>query len=254
MNELQLFNHDTFGQVRIIKKGDQPWFVAADVCAALDLSDTSKTVSYLDEDEKGTITNRTPGGNQEMLIINEPGLYSLVLRSRKPEAKAFKRWICHEVIPSIRKHGLYATPQTVEAMLADPDTAIRLLTELKAERAKITVLEAKVEADRPKVLFTESVEAASNSILIGAYAGLLRQNGLPMGQNRLFARFREDGWLNKNGERRNMPTQKAMEMGLFEIKERTVNNPDGTIRTTLTPKLTGKGQVYFMSRLLNGAA
>jgi Prophage antirepressor len=250
MPDLQLFQNPQFGQIRVIDKDGQPWFVAADVCAALELTDTSKTVNLLDDDEKGTNTVRTPSGAQEMLIINEPGLYSLVLRSRKPEAKAFKRWICHEVIPSIRRHGGYLTPAKIEEVLTDPDTIIRLATDLKSERARREQLELKVAADHPKVVFADAVDASRTSILVGELATLMRQNGVDIGQNRLFEWLRENGWLNKSGDRYNLPTQKAMDMGLFEIKERTVNNPDGSIKITRTTKVTGKGQVYFINKFV----
>ena len=205
----------------------------------------------LDEDEKGTYSIRTPGGPQEMSIISEPGLYSLVLRSRKPEAKRFKRWIVHEVIPSIRKTGGYMltkaddTPEAImaRAVLVAQDTIERL----KSHAAK---LESRVEEMRPKELFADSVSASESSILVGQLAALLKQNGVNIGQNRLFERLRDDGFLIKFGSRRNCPTQRAMDMGLFELKERTVNNPDGSVRITLTTKVTGKGQVYFVNRYI----
>ena len=253
MNGLQIFARPEFGQLRWIEKDGYPWFVAADVCAALGLGNVGQAVSTLDDDEKSSIdaniiSNDVDGGRAP-LIISEPGLYSLVLRSRKPEAKSFKRWVTHEVLPSIRRHGMYATPQTVEAMIEDPDTAIRLLETIKTERKKVATLEAKAAADRPKVLFADAVDSSSTSILVGDLAKLLRQNGTEMGQNRLFEWMRRHGFLMSHGESRNMPTQRGMEMGLFEIKERTINNPDGSIRITKTTKVTGKGQIYFVNRL-----
>lgn len=257
MNELQIFESNQFGQVRTIFKDNEPWFVAADVCRALEMSDVSMSLRRLDNDERGTSSICTLGGNQEMAIINEPGLYSLVLGSRKPEAKAFKRWITHEVIPAIRKHGGYLTPEKVEEALLNPDVMIRLLTNLKEERAariaaeeKTVALEEKVEADAPKVQFANSVTASKQSILVGELAKLLRQNGAPFGQNRLFEKLRTDGFLHQTGSQKNMPTPKAVDMGLFEVQERTINNPDGSIRLTRTPKVTGKGQVYFINRYL----
>lgn len=218
MSEMQIFEKAEFGKVRVVERDGQPWFVAKDVCECLELTDVSKTISLLDDDEKGTNSIRTPGGEQQMLVVSEPGLYSLILRSRKPEAKAFKRWVTHDVIPSIRKRGLYATPQTVEAMLADPDTAIKLLTSLKEERAKSAALAAKVEQDAPKVLFVY---------------------------------LREKGFLIQSGSRKNTPTQRSMEMGLFEVKEYLVHNPDGSTRTRFTTKVTGKGQLYFVKKFLS---
>lgn len=250
MNKLQIFKNAEFGEVRVVEHEGQPWFVAKDVCDNLGL-DTSNLSKMLDEDEKGTYSIRTPGGPQEMSIISEPGLYSLVLRSRKPEAKRFKRWIVHEVIPSIRKTGGYMltkaddTPEAImaRAVLVAQDTIERL----KSHAAK---LESRVEEMRPKELFADSVSASESSILVGQLAALLKQNGVNIGQNRLFERLRNDGFLIKFGERRNCPTQRALEMGLFELKERTVNNPDGSVRITLTTKVTGKGQVYFVNRYI----
>ena len=250
MNDIQVFQNTQFGSVRTVTQGGEPWFVAADVCKALDLPDTHKAVGRLDDDEKGRNSIPTPGGVQEMSIVNEPGLYSLVLGSRKPEAKAFKRWITHEVIPAIRKHGAYATDEMIEKMLGDPDVMIRTLTALKEERAKNAALTAQAEADKPKVLFAESVSAAQTSILIGELAKLINQNGVDIGQQRLFKWMRDNGYLMKSGVSYNLPTQRSMDAGWFEIKETAINNPDGSVRLTRTPKVTGKGQVYFVNKFL----
>ncbi len=252
MNELQTFHHYNFGDLRTVVKNGEPWFVAADVCRALELIDTGRAVERLDADEGTRIEIDHPqshGKTMEVYAVSEPGLYSLVLGSRKPEAREFKRWITHEVIPSIRSHGMYATPKTVEAMLNDPDTMIRTLQALKEERAQRQALEAQAEADKPKVLFADSVATAHNSILVGDLAKLVRQNGVKIGQNRLFQWLRDNGFLMKQGESWNMPTQRSMELGLFEVKENTINNPDGSVRITRTTKVTGKGQIYFVNRL-----
>ena len=235
-----------------MKRATEPWFVAADVCAVLDLADGRTSIGQLDEDERHSMpVTDSIGRSQEMLVITEAGLYSLVLRSRKPEAKAFKRWITHEVLPAIRKHGGYLTPQKLEEALMNPDVLIQLATELKSERARRAALQAKAEADRPKVLFAESVETSRTSILVGDLAKLLKQNGVDVGQNRLFEQLRNEGYLiRQRGESWNMPTQRAMQQGLFEVKERTVNNPDGSIRITKTSKVTGKGQIYFINKFL----
>lgn len=254
MTDLKIFEKAGFGSVRVVMREGDPWFVAKDVCAALDLDNVSEALRALDEDERITLSN--PDGNPRAGIplsfnlISEPGLYSLVLRSRKPEAKAFKRWITHEVIPAIRRLGGYLTPDKVEEVLLNPDTVIRLATALKEEQARCAALEAKTQEDRPKVLFAESVSASTSSILIGQLANLISQNGVKIGQNRLFQWMRGNDFLIANGSRRNSPTQRAMEMGLFEVRERTINNPDGSIRITLTTKVTGKGQIYFVNRFL----
>lgn len=254
MNELKIFENPQFGSIRTILKDGEPWFVAADVCGALEIRNNRDAIERLDADEKGVALTDTLGGQQEMTIVSESGLYALVLGSRKPEAKAFKRWVTHEVIPAIRKHGGYLTAEKVEEALLNPDTLIRLATELKAEREQRRALESKVAEDAPKVLFARAVEQAENSILVGDLAKLIKQNGTDIGQKRLFARLRAEGYLGKTGESYNMPTQRAMEMQLFRISERTINNPDGSVRLTRTVKVTGKGQVYFINRYAGGQA
>lgn len=247
MNALKIFNHATFGNVRAVDRGGQPWFVAKDVCGCLDIR-TNDAANSLDEDEKGYESIVSLGGAQQTLIISEPGLYSLILRSRKPDAKAFKRWLVHEVIPSIRRHGVYATPQTVEAMLNDPETTIKILTALKEERAQRQALEARAEADRPKVVFAESIKVARTSILVGEMAKLIKQaTGHDVGQNRFFEWLRDHGYLHKSGSQRNAPTQRSMEAGWMEIKEGTRIGSSGECYITRTTKITGRGQIYFVN-------
>lgn len=249
MNELQVF--DFKGQsVRTVIRDREPWWVAKDVCEVLDLARQQDSVRYLDDDEKGVCLVNTPGGSQEMTIVSEAGLYSLILRSRKPEAKEFKRWVTHEVLPALRKHGAYMTPETLEKTLTNPDFIIRLATELKQEQERRQTLEAQAAIDRPKTIFADAVTESKTSILIGDLAKLIKQNGVDIGQKRLFAWLRENGWLMKSGSSKNMPTQKAMEQKLFEIKERTINAPDGHIIISKTPKVTGKGQLFFINSFL----
>lgn len=251
MDELQkVFNYGEL-QVRTVLKDEDIWFVARDVCDAIEI-DLSQT-RRLDDDEKGLHSIQTLGGTQKVAVVNEAGLYSLILGSRKHEAKQFKRWITHEVIPSIRKHGTYMTPETIEQVLLNPDTIIKIATQLKEEQSKRAAAEKTIEEQKPKVLFAEAVSASNTSILIGELSKILKQNGVEIGQNRLFQWLRDNGYLGKRGEQRNLPTQKSMEMGLFEIKKSTVNNPDGSIRTTRTSKVTGKGQIYFVNKLLKEA-
>ena len=245
MNEIKIFDNKQFGQIRVIDQNGEPWFVAADVCAALEIDRTQ--TRRLDEDEKGVCSIQTPGGAQEYQTVNEPGLYSLVLGSRKPEAKAFKRWITHEVIPAIRKHGMYATPDTVEKILEDPDTIIRILQEMKEERARRVQAEERIALDAPKVLFADCVSQADTDILVGELAKLLKQNGMDIGQNRLYDRLRQEGFIMKNST---IPTQRAMELGLFRVIERSIMQPNGTTRITQTTKVTGKGQQYFVNRYI----
>ena len=253
MNNLQVFNNPEFGEVRTIKRDGEPWFVGKDVAAALGYAKERNAISsHVDDEDKKDAPIQGPlGGPQTMTIINESGLYALVLSSKLPTAKAFKRWITSEVIPSIRKHGAYITPDTLEQMIADPDTTIRLLTTLKEERQKRMQLENEAKANRPKVLFADAVATAHNSVLIGELAKLIKQNGVDMGQNRLFEWMRQNGYLiTRKGTDYNMPTQQSMEIGLMEIKETTITNPDGSIRVNKTPKITGKGQQYFIEKFL----
>lgn len=255
--DLKVFENPEFGAVRAVDVDGEPWFVGKDVAEALGYSDTKSAVSDHVDQEDRKIIQRWQNAAFEiptrgLTIINESGLYSLVLTSKLPGAKKFKRWVTAEVLPSIRRHGIYATDQVLEEIISDPDTGIRLLQQLKEERRKVRELETKAEEDRPKVLFADSVSASDTTILVGDLAKLLRQNGFAIGQNRLFELLRKEGFLIKDGSRKNMPTQRAMEMGLFRVKERAISNPDGTVRTTLTTLVTGKGQQFFVNRYLGG--
>lgn len=253
MTDLQIFNSPEFGAIRTIEKDGEPWFVGKDVATALGYNNPRDAFKkHIDEEDKGVAKCDTLGGTQETTIINESGLYSLVLSSKLPTAKKFKRWVTNEVIPSIRKHGAYMTPETLEKVLLSPDTLMQLAQNLKDEQEKRKALEAQIESQKPAVLFTGAVETSKTSILIGELAKMLKQNGVNIGQNRLFAWMREKGYLIKRkGTDYNMPTQRSMDMGLFEIKETTINNPDGSIKISKTPKVTGKGQVYFINLFLN---
>lgn len=254
MNQLQVFNNTEFGRVRTMMIKGSPWFVAKDVCECLGITKHRDAVSRLDGNERGSVEADTLGGTQQMAAVNEYGLYSLVLSSRKPSAKAFKRWITHEVIPAIRKHGAYMTGETLEQALTSPDFLIRLATELKNEQEARKTAEAQLEADKPKVLFADSVAASHGSILVGELAKLLNQNGIDIGQNRLFNWLRENGYLIcRKGTDYNMPTQRSMEMQLFNIKETAITHSDGHVSISKTVKVTGKGQVYFVNKFLKGA-
>ena len=254
MNQLQVFNNTEFGQVRTMMISGSPWFVAKDVCECLGITKHRDAVSRLDGDERGSVEVDTLGGTQQMAAVNEYGLYSLVLSSRKPSAKAFKRWITHEVIPAIRKHGAYMTGETLEQALTSPDFLIRLATELKTEQEARKMAEAQIEANKPKVLFADSVAASHGSILVGELAKLLNQNGIDIGQNRLFNWLRENGYLIcRKGTDYNMPTQRSMELQLFSIKETAITHSDGHVSISKTVKVTGKGQLYFVNKFLKGA-
>ena len=244
--ELTIFKNKDFGSIRATNINGDPWFIAADVCKALDINNPTVAINRLDDDERSKLNLGRQG---ETNIVNEPGLYSLLLGSRKPEAKAFKRWITHDVIPSIRKHGAYATEATIDNILADPDFGIRLLNQLKEERQRTAELKAKNKEMRPKEIFADAVSASGNTILIGELAKILKANGCEVGQNRLFEILRRDGYLiSRNGSDYNMPTQKSMELGLMVIKETAITHSDGHVSISKTPKITGKGQQYFINR------
>lgn len=239
---IRQFDNSDFGALRVVKDDHgEPWFVAKDVCAVLGLGNAREACRSFDEDEKGVTIADTPGGKQNMTTVNECGLYRLILKSRKPEAKAFQRWVTHEVLPAIRKDGgymvaRYETPEQTmaRAMLIAQQT-------IERQNARIAELE-------PKALFADAVAASDGTCLIGELAKMLRQNGVEVGQNRLFGILREQGFLGKTGSNRNVPTQRAIEMGLFRIKETVVTHSDGHTSISRTPKVTGKGQAYFMRR------
>lgn len=246
MSNLQIFKNEDFGEVRVVELNKEPWFVATDICKALDIKNVTQAINRLDEDERSMFNIGRQG---ETNIVNEYGLYNLILSSRKPEAKKFKRWITHEVIPSIRKHGAYMTPEKIEEVLMNPDTIIQLATALKEEQQRRLQAERQIEEQKPKVLFAEAWEVSEHSILVGEMAKLLVRNGLEnMGQNRLFKWLRANGYLHKSGQQYNLPTQKSIELGIIEVKTRTIANPDGSVRVTKTPKVTVKGQIYFLEK------
>ena len=257
MNELKVFENNQFGKLNIMIIDGKEYFPATDCAKVLGYSNPHKAIG----DHCRALTKREVidnlGRTQEMNFIPEGDLYRLIARSKLPAAEQFERWVFDEVLPSIRKHGGYLTPDKMEEALLNPDVLIRLATDLKNERAaRIAVeqeraaLAGKVEQDAPKVLFADSVTASKQSILVGELAKLLRQNGVNVGQNRMFEWLRRDGYLHRSGVQRNMPTQRAMDMVLFEVQERTINNPDGSVRLTRTPKITGKGQVYFLNKYI----
>ena len=264
MNAVEVFSNGEF-RVRTSTDADGTvWFVARDIAEALEYSQVSLSqvnnlfanVPNVWADHKRFMVRSSNGVEQErkMLCLTEQGVYFFLGRSDKPKALPYQMWIAGEVVPSIRKHGVYMTPQVQEQLIADPDFIIRLAQELKAERIKVQALQEQAAQDRPKVIFAEAVDASSSSILIGNLAKILRQNGVNIGQNRLFAWLRENGYLmNCKGERWNFPTQASIDRGLFEVKTRIINNPDGSTRITHTTKVTGKGQIHFINQLLKAS-
>lgn len=251
MNDMKIFENSEFGAVRVVDVNGEPWFVARDVASALGYVDTTQAIRMHCEKAKDFRGVEMTATATPMKIIPEEDVYALIFGSRLESAKQFRRWICDEVLPAIRKHGGYLTPAKLEEALTDPDTIIRLATNLKAEREKRQALEAQAAADRPKVVFAESIEVAKTSILVGEMAKLIKQaTGCDMGQNRFFEWLRANGYLHKGGSARNMPTQRCIDAGWMEIKEGTRIGSSGECHIIRTPKITGKGQIYFVNLFL----
>lgn len=264
-NEIQIFQNKEFGTLRTVVKNGEPWFIAKDVCEMFKDSNRSRTMQSLDDDEKGYTQMTTPGGTQNFAIVSESGLYSMLfamqpqkargvseeyITKRSEQLKRFKRWVTHDVIPSIRKHGAYATPATLEKMVLSPEFGIKVFTALKDEQEKRKAAEAQIEADKPKVVFADSVGSSRQSILVREMSTLLKQNGIDTGEKRLYSWLRANGYLiRKHGDDYNLPTQYSMDLGLMIIRERTYTD-DVRTRITRTPMITGKGQQYFIGKFL----
>lgn len=255
MNDMKIFENSEFGAVRVVDVNGEPWFVARDVASALGYVDTTQAIRMHCEKAKDFRGVEMTATATPMKIIPEEDVYALIFGSHLESAKQFRRWICDEVLPAIRKHGAYLTPARLEEALLNPDTLIRLATNLKAEREKRQALEAQAAADRPKVVFAESIEVAKTSILVGEMAKLIKQaTGYEMGQNRFFDWLRAHGYLHKSGSARNMPTQRCIDAGWMEIKEGTRIGSGGECHITRTPKVTGRGQIYFVNLFRKRAA
>lgn len=243
MNNIQLFNSPEFGQIRTITDNDGIYFVGKDVAEILGYANTRKALAdHVDDEDKGVTKCDTPGGVQDVTTINESGLYSLVLSSKLPSAKRFKRWVTSEVLPALRRQGGYmltGANETPEQIMA---RALKIADEALKRK------DALIEEMKPKAMFADAVGASDNTCLVGELAKMLRQNGVDIGANRLFKRLRDEGFLGKYGSNYNVPTQRSMELGLFRIKEATIRHPDGHVTLRRTPKCTGKGQCYFMKR------
>ena len=249
MNELQIFSSEEFGSVRTITNDNEPMFCLADICKALEIKNATDVAKRLEEDEVTRLNLGSQSG--ETNFVTESGLYAVILRSDKPNAKKFRKWVTSEVLPSIRKNGGYIAGQET---LSDEELMAKALlvanNKIKERDAIIERQQAKIEADKPKTIFADAVSTSHTSILVGDLAKLICQNGVQIGQKRLFEWLRQNNFLIKSGSSRNMPTQKSIDLGLFEIKESTVQNPDGSVRITRTPKVTGKGQIYFVNKLI----
>lgn len=252
MASIEIFKNESFGEVRVAGTSEQPLFCLADVCRVLELQ-TGATKNRLDEKGISLINTPTNGGIQQLVYINEKNLYKVIMRSDKPQAEPFQDWVCGEVLPTLRKTGQYS----VQKQYPIPRTfseALRLAAdqqeEIEEQRKMIEAKDAKIAQDKPKVIFADAVSTSQRSCLIAELAKILKQNGVNIGQNRLFQWMREKGYLCSKGQYYNQPTQKAMEMGLFEIKQTSINKPDGSVLVSVTTKVTGRGQVYFVNKFL----
>lgn len=268
MNELKLFENEEFGKIRTTTINNEPYFVGRDICEIFGDTNYRRSLERLDEDEKGVSQIDTPGGKQNMTIVNESGLYSLLfymqpqkakgvsqndtlINERISKLKKFKHWVTSEVLPTIHKTGGYVNNDDLFINTYMPHADEQTKAIFRSTLENVRSLNAKIERDKPKVLFADAVETSETSILIGDLAKLLKQNGMNIGQKRLFERLRNEGYLIKSGSSRNMPTQKAMDRGLFWVKERTINNPDGSVNISRTTAVTGKGQTYFVNKYLS---
>ena len=278
MSDIQIFENPAFGEVRALNIDGEPWFVGRDVCVTFGDANPNRSLGRIDEQDKTRYVIQTAGGPQETTLINESGLYALLfamqptkahkggthmtppsVQERIDKLHAFKRWVTSEVLPSIRAHGAYLTPETLEAALLNPDTLIKLATELKSEReARLALatdnaaLSAQIALDAPKVRYADAVSGAAGGMLIREFCKFLKGNGKDIGEKRMFTDLRARGFLIKaKGRDYNKPTQRAMDMGLFTIRETAVEKPSGRVDTYTTPLLTGKGRQYFADLYLS---
>lgn len=251
--DLQIFNNEEFGEIRTVTKDNEPMFCLADVCKALEIANVGNVRQRLSAKGIRIMDTHTKGGAQKMTFINEANLYKTIFQSRKDSAERFTDWVTSEVLPSIRKNGGYIAGQetmTDDELLAK---ALMVANNKIAERDRIIEHQkAKIEYDRPKTIFADAVATSNTSILVGDLAKIICQNGVQIGTKRLFSWLRDNGYLMKNGSSYNMPIQRYVQQGLFEVKERSIQNPDGSVRITITPKVTGKGQLYFVNKFLGG--
>ena len=255
-NELKIFKNEEFGEVRSLIINNETYFVGKDIAEILGYSNSSKAVStHVDEEDRILeMMAHSQNGNMvktQTALINESGLYSLILKSKLPNAKKFKRWVTSEVLPSIRKHGAYMTSDTLEKAITSPDFLIRLATELKNEQEQRKELETKIETDKPFTLLGNAVSGSQGSVLVRELSKLLNQNGIDTGEKRLYSWLRDNGFIiKKKGSDYNLPTQRSMNLGLMEVKETVITKWDGN-EIKATTKITGKGQEYFINKFLH---
>lgn len=253
MTDIQIFSNPQFGEIRTLAdEANEPLFCLADLCAALGISNHRNVKARLDEEDVRLMDTPTNGGLQQITFVTESGMYDVILRSDAEKAKPFRKWLTSDVIPSIRKTGGYIMAKaddTPEMIMAR--AVIVAQATIEKQNKQIAEQSAKIEADAPKVLFADAVIGSKSTCLIGELAKIISQNGYPIGQNRLFQWLRENGYLGKHGERYNIPNQQYVEMGLFELKKGVRSGNDGVMKVTMTTKVTGKGQQYFINKFLN---
>lgn len=250
MEKIQVFKNEEFGSVRTVERNGEPWFIGKDVASVLGYSNSRKALAdHVDSEDKNTVAIRDGiVGNPNQTIINESGLYSLILGSKLPSAKRFKHWVTSEVLPAIRRNGVYMTDKKAYDITHNPDSLADLLLKAGEQLKQKDII---IQEMKPKALFADAVTTSNTSILIGDLAKIIKQNGYDIGQKRLFEWMRTNGYLIKSGNSKNMPTQKSMDMKLFEVKESVIQNPDGSIRVTRTTKVSGTGQQYFINKFLD---
>jgi anti-repressor protein len=261
MNDIQIFNNEQFGTIRTAGTADNPMFCLADVCNAIGINNSRAVKNRLEEDDVSLIdTIDNLGRTQQVTFVTESGLYDVIIRSDSEQAKPFRKWVTQEVLPTIRKHGMYATGETIEQILTSPENAILILQAIQKERKErlaaqqeVERLEQKELENRPKIVYADAVEGSTSSCLIGELAKMIAQNGYQIGEKRLFQWLRDNHYLCAYGERFNQPYQQYIEQGLFTMKQ-NVFSVNGEMRTRNTTKVTGKGQIYFINKFLNAPA
>ena len=249
INNLEIFKNEEFGEIRTVEQNGQIFFVANDVAKILGYKNPSDATNKHCRNAIMAWGSDSLGRRQEFKMIPESDLYRLIISSKLPSAEKFEKWVFEEVLPTIRKHGAYATAETIESIIANPDNGIKLLQALKAEQDKNKALEVENTELKPKALFADAVAGSNTSILIRELAKIIKGKGVNIGEHKLFGWLREHGYLiRKYGCDYNTPTQKSMELGVMELKKTAVNKPDGTVITRTTPLITDKGQVYFVNK------
>lgn len=249
MNAIQTFHFEE-QEVRTQVINNEPWFVGKDVADILGYKNGSRDINrHVEEEDKLKYRIGTSGQTREQILINESGLYSMIFNSTLDNAKQFKRWVTSDVLPTIRKHGAYMTSEKIEEVLLNPETIINLATQIKQERLEKEKALKQLKQQEPQVIFAKSVEVSQNSVAVKVLATILKQNGIDIGQNRMFQWLRDNKYLSgRQGKSWNMPTQKSMDLGLFELKANTYFHNNGVPETNYTPLVTGKGQVYFVNK------